>query len=151
MQRVRQLFDPQETWLWVGGRGGLGYGQMKVEGRRITAQRISYAIFVGEIPAGMTVNHKILERDSRGVPIQPCILDVNPDHLELLPNAMNVAEGNSRRSTAMKNIFRCPRCGGAFVLVTRWFVCVHCDHRLPDNRETRGSLVLEDPDVDIAH
>jgi hypothetical protein len=71
---------------WKGYRDRKGYGQFRMGRRAYWAHRISYALFVGPIPEGMTVNHKC--RNSA------C---VNPHHLELLTNAENVALSHTHR------------------------------------------------------
>jgi hypothetical protein len=70
-------------WVWTGHRDKKGYGQFKWRGRSWWAHRLSYRTFVGQIPRGMTINHK---RNVCGNP--SC---VNPAHLELM-----TLEENSR-------------------------------------------------------
>ena len=68
-------------WDWQGYTDRKGYGQINVAGKAHWAHRISYAAFEGEIPEGMTVNHRCARPG--------CI---NPEHLELMSNAENAAE-----------------------------------------------------------
>lgn len=71
---------------WLGYTDAKGYGQYRI-GRRVHwVHRISYALFVGPIPEGMTVNHKCRNPSC-----------VNPHHLELLSIAENTALGNKHR------------------------------------------------------
>lgn len=43
--------------LWVGSKSGSGYGQMQFGKRKEMAHRISYQLFVGPIPKGMSIDH----------------------------------------------------------------------------------------------
>lgn len=73
--------DAGGCWIWTGSRMGTGgiYGQFQ---RARYAHRVSWEIHKGEIPAGMDLDH--LCRN---------MLCVNPDHLDVVPHAMN----NARR------------------------------------------------------
>jgi hypothetical protein len=64
-----------------------------MERRPHWAHRISYALFVGPIPDGMTVNHRCRNPSC-----------VNPRHLELLTNAENAALSNAHRKSLPCNI-----------------------------------------------
>lgn len=79
-----------DCWVWTGYIGTKGYGQFHImlNGRKAKrdAHRVSFAIFHGEIPEGMTVDHTC--RNTR------C---VNPAHLRLLTHAENTALGNTNR------------------------------------------------------
>jgi len=73
---------------WTGGRAGEGYGYFYTgstapgEHGRVYAHRWAYEHFVGAIPDGLVIDH--LCRNRR------C---VNPDHLEPVPQRVNVARG----------------------------------------------------------
>ena len=72
-------------WLWSGGRNALGYGQWRPKrGEQALAHRVAYEALVGPIPTGLVSDH--LCRNP------PC---VRPDHLEMVPQRINVLRGNS--------------------------------------------------------
>jgi len=76
-------------WIWQGGVTRRGYGYFRISKTpsvQRDAHRVSYAIFHGEIPEGMTVDH--ICRNTR------C---VNPAHLRLLSLSDNTALGNTNR------------------------------------------------------
>lgn len=66
---------------WTRTRHASGYGGITVEGKVQTTHRLSYSLFVGEIPTGMFVCHTC---DNRG-----CI---EPSHLFLGSNLDNVRD-----------------------------------------------------------
>lgn len=78
-----------DCWEWTANRRN-GYGRFKVDGRLLTAHRVSYELFVGEIPKGMLVLHKC---DNCGC--------VNPQHLWLGTQEDNVNDmmGKGRHNT----------------------------------------------------
>lgn len=88
---------PDECWPWVGARNRDGYGQVSIQGRTVIAHRVLYALWVGPIPARMTVDHLCRVRHC-----------VNPAHLEAVTKRENTLRGmgfaavNARKS-------HCPR------------------------------------------
>lgn len=69
-------------WLWRGGLKADGYGLHHATG----AHRISYQLLVGDIPAGLTVDHLCRNR-----------VCVNPSHMELVTHAENCARAARSR------------------------------------------------------
>jgi hypothetical protein len=73
--RIEALSVPEPNtgcWLWTNVPGSNGYGTIEVDGRRMTAHRLSYMVYVGDIASGLVVRHKC--------DVRAC---VNPAHLEL--------------------------------------------------------------------
>lgn len=61
--------NPNDCWLWLGGKGSDGYGIFRTD-KSIRAHRFSYQLAFGPIPHGLSVLHKCDK--------PPC---VNPRHL----------------------------------------------------------------------
>jgi hypothetical protein len=55
MSKIQQVGD---CWMWQGVSTLGGYGVLTVARKRTYAHRLSYSLFVGEIPDGMCVCHK---------------------------------------------------------------------------------------------
>jgi ribosomal protein L37AE/L43A len=129
-----------------------GYGKFKYKGRVVLAHRMSYAIYRGPVPAGMTVNHTFKPKGCNA----PFPRDCNPDNLELLSHAANVAEGNERggyRGVVKKimlqrvenaeiDVFMCPRCNGSMVARQgHIFICLNCDHKLKESEVRTEDII----------
>lgn len=75
IERVLELSIPEPNsgcWLFTGGVGSHGYGQIVHNGSRTTLHRYAYSCSNGDIPKGLVVRHKC---DTK--------LCCNPAHLEL--------------------------------------------------------------------
>lgn len=70
-------------WLWTGRKSKGGYGGICIRGKEWRAHRLSYTVFVGEIPQGLVLDHLCR--------VHEC---VNPAHLEAVTNEENIARGN---------------------------------------------------------
>lgn len=81
---------PDECWPWNGAITGVGYGSLRVgtlaEPRTEPAHRVAYALQVGPIPEGVTIDHLCFDR-----------LCQNATHLELVSRSENGRRGAPRR------------------------------------------------------
>lgn len=75
----RIIEDERGCWRWQGARDDRGYGILKIGGHKTRAQRLSYRLFIGEIPPGQDIHHRC------GNP--GC---VNPAHLEAVEKSEHV-------------------------------------------------------------
>lgn len=81
--------------LWTGGLASSGYGNLRVEGRKVQAHRFAWEQARGPIPVGMLIDHICH--------VKSC---VNVDHLRLA----TVAENSRNRSGAQKGrVYDLPR------------------------------------------
>ena len=69
-------------WEWTGAKLTNGYGSFRFEGRSVLPHRLSYRLFIGEIPAELELDH--LCRNCT------CL---NPNHLEAVTRRINVLRG----------------------------------------------------------
>lgn len=72
LAKVDQI-EPDACWRWTGCKTRKNYGRFHYAGKTRWSHRLSYAMFVGPIPEGMTVDHKCFNAWC-----------CNPDHLQLL-------------------------------------------------------------------
>lgn len=74
-------------WEWVArSRTPNGYGVFRLshEGGTVLAHRFAYALLVGDIPSHLQADHLCRNR-----------LCVDPDHIQLVPQIVNLARGGS--------------------------------------------------------
>jgi hypothetical protein len=83
---LKHVVKSDGCWGWT-GHTHKGYGQLTIRGKTVRAHRLSYELWVGEVPAYMTVHHKCANR-----------LCCNPEHLELATDRENVGEMFARRA-----------------------------------------------------
>lgn len=77
---------PNGCWLWTGTIERTGYGRFWLGGRQEIAHRASYALLIGPIPEGLTIDHLCR--------VRAC---VNPDHLEPVTLAENIRRERAQR------------------------------------------------------
>lgn len=87
---LNKIIHDQATgcWVWQGTKSAAGYGQMVVVGSRKYTHRIAYELYVGPIPVGLELDHLCSNRDC-----------CNPEHLEPVTHAVNVARGERPTKT----------------------------------------------------
>ena len=71
-----------DCWLWSGAKNKDGYGSIRIEGKTVSAHRVSYELRFGSIPQGLVIDHVCR--------VHHC---VNPDHLEPVTNEENLRRG----------------------------------------------------------
>lgn len=91
------LWNGTHCWLWKGKLTPKGYALLKVGTQMQRAHRVSYRLYVGIIPAELTIDHLCR--------IRHCM---QPYHLEPVTQAVNVLRGNSPSAIAARKT-HCPQ------------------------------------------
>lgn len=86
---AKVAIDPSGCLLWTASVRSGGYGQFAHAGRQVQAHRFAYTALVGEIPAGLVVDHLCRNR--------AC---VRADHLEPVTNRENLLRGEGVSAVA---------------------------------------------------
>lgn len=97
-ERVNRPSDPDECWIWIGGKASDGYGvihRISASGRKlfIRAHRISWTIHNGEIPSGLVICHKCDRR-----------ICVNPVHMFLGTQSDNLNDARKKERLKQKEV-----------------------------------------------
>ncbi len=69
-------------WLWTATKNIDGYGMVTINSKLRSAHRVSYELFVSEIPNELMIDHLCRTRNC-----------VNPEHMELVTNKENILRG----------------------------------------------------------
>lgn len=118
-----------DCWIWQGSLSD-GYGNFTINHIQYPAHRVSYTLFIGEIPTGLTLDH--LCRNRR------C---VNPAHMECVTNKVNALRGtsppaqNARKTHCSKGHEFTPENTYLYKSVR---VCIACKKAKYTFHETRG-------------
>lgn len=103
MTVIDRLLDKVERvtesgcWVFSGAVDPCGYARIALNGVNRQAHRVSYELHVGEIPAGMQIDHLCKVR---------CC--VNPAHLEVVTQAENTRRADSYAKGHKRNKTHCP-------------------------------------------
>jgi hypothetical protein len=89
-------------WDWAASKNEKGYGMFWLNSKHSKAHRVAYELLVGPIPDGMELDHLCRNR--------AC---VNPDHLEPVTHAENMARSRAARK-------HCPH-GHEYTEENSWF------------------------------
>lgn len=76
-------------WEWTASKRN-GYGRIGVDGKHLSAHRLSYQLFVGPIKSGLVICHKC---DNPGC--------VNPDHIFIGTQSDNMTDMHNKGRSSM--------------------------------------------------
>jgi hypothetical protein len=101
-----------DCWEWTGGTIGAGYGHFTQGGEQkmMLAHRWAYEAMVGEIPAGLVLDHLCMNK-----------LCVNPDHLDPVTQAVNIERNPNSINKTCAMVTHCPAGHAYDEANTRWY------------------------------
>jgi len=87
--------DSNGCWIWTGStsrhNGKITYGRIRIDYRNHGVHRVSYELYRGTIPSGLTIDHLCRQT-----------LCFNPDHLEAVSLRENILRGNGIAARSVK-------------------------------------------------
>lgn len=97
---LNKIQHQNNCWIWTGAKENNGYGQFNLNQKTRIAHRLSYELFIGDIPNGKELDHLCKNRSC-----------VNPDHLEPVTHKENIRRGSTGKHQNHHNKFKtqCPR------------------------------------------
>jgi hypothetical protein len=91
------VVDVNGCWLWTGKIEHYGYGVIWVQGKEKKVHRVSYELFIGEVPEGLVLDHLCR--------VRRCF---NPSHLEPVTRGENVRRGDLKTNNHCRLKTKCP-------------------------------------------
>lgn len=94
---ARKIDTSGDCWIWTAAVDPGGYGRVWHDGNMRLAHRVTYEVFVGPIPDGLSLDHICHNADTscdggKGCPHRLC---VNPAHLEPVTQGDNARRGRT--------------------------------------------------------
>lgn len=105
-------FTDTGCWEWT-GRSCKGYGRLSIKGTDHLAHRLAYEVFIGPIPEGLVLDHVV----ARGCRTTLC---VNPNHLEAVTQAENLARSANTMQAIKRTWTHCVNGHPFNAANTRW-------------------------------
>lgn len=86
LAKVPHLPRPLDSscWIWTGSTNGNGYGEMRIDGRKTYAHRVSHELYIGPIPVGYDIDHLCRNHGC-----------VSPFHIEAVTRRTNTMRGKN--------------------------------------------------------
>lgn len=96
LNKFIKVNEENQCWIWTGGKNKKGYGSLSYNGKTTIAHRLSYELYIGQIPNEMLICHHC--------DTPSCI---NPGHLFLGTNLDNsndkFSKGRNKSSPGQRN------------------------------------------------
>lgn len=92
--------DPiTNCWNWIGSTTSNGYGNVRINKKLYRTHRLTYMLFVGDLPIGKGKSIPVLDHLCNNR------LCCNPAHLQLISDRENILKGNGITARKYKQIY----------------------------------------------